>query len=224
MNPLLTQLEGTIVYSCVQKAVRGYKDPAATEEPGMEWKTSVVVIDEEYVDSLEEAMKEANAKGISIKKVKSADFEDKFKCELPEGAGSKVWVLTVRKGTTLGKTGKEVPEIYRPKIFQQIKNTRVDITYVKDKIVGNGSYGKVSIDPFTRTDGSVQLYLKNTLLSTLKVYEKKADDYEPGSEFDATPEESAPAPTPTKATPNKEKAAPKTTKPSQDNLDDDVPF
>lgn len=224
MNPLLTQLEGTIVYSCVQKAVRGYKDPAATEEPGMEWKTSVVVTDEEYVDSLEEAMKEANAKGISIKKVKSADFEDKFKCELPEGAGSKVWVLTVRKGTTLGKTGKEVPEIYRPKIFQQIKNTRVDITYDEDKIVGNGSYGKVSIDPFTRTDGSVQLYLKNTLLSSLKVYEKKADDYEPGSEFDTAPEESAPAPTPTKATPTKAKAAPKTTKPSQDNLDDDVPF
>lgn len=222
------KVEGTLVYVQVQEPVKAYVKPGAPKKPD-EWKASVVLTDEDYVDELEEYGKELDTM-LSIKKVKSAEFADKYKCDLPEGAGKNVWILTLRKSTELGKTGKPVPELYRPKVFHKVKNTRLDIT--NEKLVGNGSYGFISIDKFERTTGGASLYLKNILVTDLKEYVKQDSDYESGSEFGddsaddgngGTTKVPAKAKTtvakPTKV--EKPKAAPKS---GFDDMDDDIPF
>jgi hypothetical protein len=163
-----------------------------------------------------------------MKKVKSADFEDKYKCALPEGAGKNVWVFTLRKSVELGKTGKPVPLQYQPKVFEKVKNTLVDVTH--SKLVGNGSYGTVSIDRFDRTAGGASLFLKNLLVTKMVEYVPSESDYQPGSEFgdDSASDGDGgnvkvPATAKTKAAPAKPKAAPRPAS-GFDDMDDDIPF
>jgi len=214
-------LKGMLMYCTVQQPRRGFKAEGTTEEPGFEWSASVVVTDEDYVDNLEAEMQEMNAKGISIKKVKTADFKTKYKIDPPEDAGKNVWILKVKKSCTLGKTGKEVPEIYRPKVFQRKGGTLLDITNSTDKIVANGSIGQVSIDPFFRkTNGTTQFYLKNVLVETLIPYEPNShENVVQGSEFGIVGEAPAAEAPKAKAAPVS-KAKPK----AVEDLDDDLPF
>ena len=51
-NPY-AKVTGMLLYTCIQEAVDAYKEKGAPEKP-KEWKTSVVITDEDYVDSLEE--------------------------------------------------------------------------------------------------------------------------------------------------------------------------
>jgi hypothetical protein len=175
-----SKIEGTLVYVQVQEPVKAYAKPGTPNKPD-EWKASVVLVDEDYVDELEAYGKSLDTL-LSIKKVKSSEFPEKYKCDLPEGAGKNVWILTFRKSTELGKTGKPVPPQFHPKVYQKIKNTMVDIT--NTVLVSNGSTGVISIDKFDRSSGGSSLYLKNILVKNLIEYEKKASEYEAGSEFD----------------------------------------
>lgn len=175
------KISGMLVYVQLQEAVKGYSKPPAPPKPN-EWKASVVITDEDQLDALEAYAKTLDTM-LSIKKVKSAEFEEIYHVAPPADAGKNVWVLTLRKSVELGKTGKPVPELYRPKVFQKMGSKIVDIT--QSKLVGNGSIGTISIDKFDRTSGGSSLYLKNVLVTDLVEYTKpEGSNYESGSEFE----------------------------------------
>ena len=178
-NQDFTKVSGTIVFCQMSEPVNAYVKPGAPKKP-QEWKCSVVITDKAYKKELEKYGKSLDTL-LSIKEVDSADFEEKYKCPLPEGAGDEVWVFTLRKSTELGKTGRPVPSQYQPKVFEKIKNTMVEIT--STKLVGNGAFGTLSIDKFDRSAGGSSLFLKNLLVTSMVEYVKKDSDYEAGSEF-----------------------------------------
>ena len=146
-----------------------------------EWKASVVLTDEDYVDALEDYARELDTQ-ISLKKVKAVEFEEKYKCEVPEGAGKNVWILTLRKSTELGKTGKPVPPQFQPKVYLKEGKVLKDVTATH--LVGNGSKGAISVNRFDRSAGGSSLYLQNVLVTDLVEYESKSSDYRSGSEFE----------------------------------------
>lgn len=208
------KITGTLVYIQIQEPVKAFVKPGFPAKPD-EFKASVVLTDEDYVDAFEAYAKSLDTLA-SLKKVKTAEFQDKYKIPAPEGAGKNVWVLTFRKSTELGKTGKPVPEMYRPKVFQKMGDKFVDIT--RSKLVGNGSKGVISVDRFDRSNGGSSLYLKNVLVTDLVEYNKpEGTEYEPGSEFEdgstkvesmAKPTATSPQPSPANA-PTKGKTFPK---------------
>ena len=174
-----TKVSGTNVYCKMAEPVKAFVKPGAPKKPD-EWKCSLVLTDEDYVDELEAYGKSLDTL-LSIKKVKTSEFEEKYKCPVPEGASKNVWIFTLRKSVELGKTGKPVPDIYKPKVFEKIKNTMVEIT--STKLVGNGAKGTLSIDKFDRSAGGSSLFLKNLLVTSMVEYVKQDSDYEAGSEF-----------------------------------------
>ena len=174
-----TKVSGTIVYCQMAEPVKAFVKPGAPKKPD-EYKCSLVLTDEDYVDELEAYGKSLDTL-LSIKKVKTSEFEEKYKCPVPEGAAKNVWIFTLRKSTELGKTGRPLPDIHKPKVFEKIKNTMVEIT--STKLVGNGAYGTLSIDKFDRSAGGSSLFLKNLLVTSMVEYVKKDSDYEAGSEF-----------------------------------------
>lgn len=173
------KIYGTLVYVQLQEPVKAYVKPGAPAKAD-EWKAGVVLTDEDYVDALEDYARELDTQ-ISLKKVKVAEFEDKYKTAVPEGAHKNVWVLTLRKSTELGKTGKPVPDQFKPKIYLKEGKVLKDVTATT--LVGNGSKGAISVDRFDRTAGGSSLYLKNVLVTDLVEYEAKTSDYKAGSEF-----------------------------------------
>jgi hypothetical protein len=215
----MKKLTGTLVYVCLNKPVKAYVASGEDAKPD-EWKAGVVLTDEDVVDEYESFAKSLGAK-VSAKKVKASEFKDKYKCELPEGAGKNVWVVTLRKSTQLGRTGKEVPDQYKPKVFEKVKSTLVDIT--NTKLPANGSKGSISLDIFERTNGTASIYLKNVLVTDLIEYvPEEGSGYHAGDEFsdevDAPKAEKAEK---AEAKPAKEKAK---AKPAADEDDDDIPF
>lgn len=217
-NPY-AKIEGTLLYVSIQEASKAYQKPGTDPKPD-EWKASVVLTDEDYVDDLESWATKNDIK-LSLKKVKAVEFEEKYKTTVPEGAGKNVWVLTLRKSTELGKTGKPVPLQFKPKVYQRKGNTLVDVT--NSVLVGNGSKGIVSTDLFVRNNGSCSIYLKNVLVTDLIEYVKgeSGSDYIEGSEF-GIPVADTPEPTP-KPSANKPAGKPKAP-PVDESDDSDAPF
>lgn len=207
------KIYGTLVYVCADKPIKAYVKPGAPAKPD-EWKASVVLTDEDYVDGLEEYAKKLDTQ-LSLKKVKSAEFENIYKCDLPEGAGKNVWVLTLRKSTELGKTGKPVPEQFQPKVFEKNGKILTDITHTK--LVGNGSIGALSVDKFDRNAGGSSLYLKNVLVTTLVEYER-TESAQAGSEFEDDTDDD------TEDTPVQKPAAKQSGKKASADKDDNIPF
>ena len=213
----ITKITGTLVYVCVPKPVKAYVKKGEAEKAD-EWKAGVVVTDEDFVDEFEAYAASLDTQ-VSVKKVKVEEFEEIYKCPVPENANKKVWVITLRKSTELGKTGEKVPEKYAPKVFELTeKGNRLEIT--NEKLVGNGSKGSISIDRFDRNKGGSSLYLKNILVTDLVEY-VPVEHAEAGSEFDD--DDSVEEEKPAKAAPAKKTAAkPKADK--TDDVSDDIPF
>lgn len=203
----MKQLEGTLVYVMMDRPTDCYE-----KEKGQEWKAGIVITDEDVVDQFDEIYNKQPAK-----KVKASQFEEIYKCPLPEGAGKNVWVVTLKKNVKLSN-GEPVPDKYKPRVFEKQGNTNVDIT--QTKLVANGSKGVISIDHWAGEKGAVAR-LKNVLVTDLIEYERTASgpEYTPGQEFDSD----APAEkTVEKKTPAK-KVVPK--KGAADNSDDgDAPW
>ena len=181
------KVEGMLLYASIRDAVKAYQKPG-TDPKCNEWKVSVVLTDEDYVDELEDWAKKNDVK-LSLKKVKTAEFEEVYKTKPPEDAAKNVWVWTLRKSVELGKTGKPVPDKYKPKVYQRKGATLVDVTGTV--LVGNGSIGVVSTDLFVRNNGSASIYLKNVLVKDLVEYikEESGSSYVEGSEFGIPVEE-----------------------------------
>lgn len=213
------KVEGMLLYTCIQKPVKAYQKPGTDPKPD-EWKVSIVLTNEDYVDELEEWATKIDCK-LSLKKVKTTAFEETYKVSPPEGAGKNVWVWTLRKSTELGKTGNPVPPKFRPKVYQRKGNTLVDVT--NDVLVGNGSTGIVSTDLFVRNNGSVSIYLKNVLVTNLVefVQNDTSEGYVEGSEFGIPVAETS---SKTADEPKKEtKKTPKAQEPDMSE-DEDSPF
>lgn len=211
------KIYGMLVYVQMDKPVKAYVKPGAPAKAD-EWKASVVLTDEDFVDELEEYAASLGTQ-ISLKKVKTSEFEEIYKVAPPTDAGNKLWVFTLRKSTELGKTGKPVPDQYKPKVFEKQGTRLVDIT--TSKLVGNGSMGAISVDKFERNAGGASLFLKNVLVTNLVEYIRPEGEgtYQSGSEFEDEGQPSTPAPKaeekPVKAT--KGKAKPPV---EEDNSDD----
>ena len=166
----MKSLKGTLVYVMLDKPRACYD-----ESKGQEYKAGIVITDEDVVDEFNELYPKQAAK-----KVKSAEFEEIYKCQLPEGAGKNVWVITLRKNTKLSN-GEPVPEKYRPRVFQRKGGALVDIT--NTVLPSNGSGGEISIDHYEGKMGNVAR-LKNVLVTNLIEYERSGgSEYEAGDEF-----------------------------------------
>lgn len=217
----MQKLTGMLLYVSLNKPQKGYVKAGDAPKPD-EWKASVAITDEDVLDEYEAFAKAVDAK-TSIKKVKTAEFEGIYKVAPPEDAGKNIWIVTLRKSTELGKTGKPVPDLYKPKVFEKVGKALVDVT--NSKLPANGSYGSISIDKFERTNGTTSFYLKNVLVTDMIEYvQEEGSGYEAGSEFDDEVEvEAAPA---TKAKPAaKAEVKPKArTKVETPVDDDDIPF
>lgn len=216
----MNKFTGTLLYVSINQPVAAYVKPGEPAKP-KEWKASVAIVDEDVVDEFEAYAKSIGANP-SIKKVKATEFTEKYKAEVPEGAGKNVWVLTFRKSTELGKTGKPVPDIYTPKVMERVNRTLIDVT--NSKLPANGSLGTISTELFKRTDGSHNIFLKNVLVTDMIEYEGAASNYVPGDEFNEDSDE-AEGETPAKPAPKA--AAPKVakvrTKPPADAVEDEDP-
>lgn len=212
----MNKLTGMLLYVCLNKPQKAYVkagEPAKADE----WKSSIAITDEDVIDAYEEFAKSIDAK-TSIKKVKTTEFEGIYKVAPPEDAGKNIWVVTLRKSTELGKTGKPVPDLYKPKVFEKVGSTLVDVT--NSKLPANGSYGSISIDRFDRNNGTASLYLKNVLVTNMIEYVAQESDYNPGDEFGD--EDAAPAAAPAKA---EKPAKPAKAKPAPAEADEeDMPF
>jgi len=128
----MKKLTGMLVFVQVDKAV-----PCYDKEKGKEFKAGVVV-DEDTADAFAEIFSKQPAR-----KVKRSEFESIYKVEPPEGTEKNLYVITLKKNEKLSN-GNPVPDLYRPKVFLQTPKGRDEIT--TSKLVGNGSYGTLSID------------------------------------------------------------------------------
>lgn len=215
----MQKLTGMLLYVQLNKPVKGYVKAGDAPKPD-EWKASVAITDEDVLDEYEAFAKEIDAK-TSIKKVKTTEFEGIYKVAPPEDAGKNIWVATLRKSTELGKTGKPVPDLYKPKVFEKVGKALVDVT--NSKLPANGSYGSISIDKFERTNGTTSLYLKNVLVTSMIEYvPEEGSSYNPGDEFDDEPKEEAPKAKVAAKVEAKPKARAKVETPADE--EDDIPF
>lgn len=215
---------GTLVFVQVQEAVPAYVKPGAPAKP-KEFKAGVVLTSEDYVDALEDYARELDTQ-ISLKKVKAVEFKEKYKCEVPEGAGKNVWVLTLRKSTELGKTGRPVPPQFQPKVYLREGSVLKDVTATT--LVGNGSKGAISVDRFDRSAGGSSLYLKNVLVTDLVEYEAKSSDYRAGSEFEDSADDgegnTVKVPAKAKIIAKAKVSSKAKSRQVEEDLDDDIPF
>jgi hypothetical protein len=216
----MNKLTGMLLYVCINRPAKAYVKPGQEAKPD-EWKASVAITDEDTIDEFEEYARKIDSK-VSVKKVKTAEFENLYKVAPPEDAGKNIWIVTLRKSTKLGKTDKDVPDLYKPKVFEKVGSTLVDVT--NSKLPANGSLGSISIDKFERNNGTASLYLKNVLVTNMIEYVPEEVDYNPGEEFE---DESTQAKSAVKSAPKAEaKPAAKVAKakPVQETEDEEDPF
>lgn len=183
----MKKLDGMLLYVQLQKPVKAYVKPGEDPKPD-EWKASVAIVDEDIVDEYEAFAKKIDAK-VSVKKVKKDEFEGIYKVAPPENAGKNIWVVTLRKSTMLGKTGKPVPDNFKPRVLEKVGNTLVDVT--QTKLPANGSIGSISLDVFTRNNNTSSIYLKNIMVTKMIEYvAPEGSNYQIGDEFADEVEES----------------------------------
>ena len=164
-------LEGMLVYCMLHQAT-----PCYDKEKGTEWKCGVVV-DEDTADAFAEIYAKQPAR-----KVKRTEFKEIYKCDPPEGSEKNLYVITLKKNTHLANK-EPVPDKYKPRVFEQVGKTLVDIT--ETKLPANGSYGAISIDHYENSFGA-SARLKNVKVTSLIEFERAESNYNPGDEFDST--------------------------------------
>lgn len=169
----MKKLTGMLLYVQLDQAV-----PCFDKDKGKEWKASIAV-DEDTADAFAEIFPKQAAK-----KVKRSEFEGIYNVAPPEGSEKNLYVITLKRNEKLAN-GEPVPEKYRPRVFVDVQTDegriRKDIT--STILVGNGSYGTISIDRWDNEYGS-SARLQNILVKDLIEYERKSGGYEAGSEFD----------------------------------------
>ena len=177
----LTQntIEGTLVFVTVQTPQTKYQ---STDK---EFKVGIVV-DEDTADSWNERFPKQTAKV-----VKTSDFKETYKIDPVFPDEKKQYVITIKKPASY-KDGKELPEMYRPKVLLQDGKTAIDVT--KTTLPANGSKGKVSFEENNNDFGTFSR-LRNILVTEMIEYKKGGsnvgDDFglevQGASDFDEQP-------------------------------------
>lgn len=203
-------VEGTLVYAKLAESTKKY------ESNDEEYVISVI-ISEDQADEWEAEFKKQPAK-----KVKAADFEDKYKIPLPEQfKGEKnVYELKLKKDAI--KDGVPFYPEHRPKVFVDYDNgDRVEIT--ESRLMANGCFGKVSYRISENGFGRFAK-LNNVLMNEDGFKEYVSTSGQAGSEFGDTKEvkKEAPRKEATQARAAKETKKVVEQEPQQDELD--VPF
>ena len=177
----LTQntIEGTLVFVTIQTPQTKYQ---STDK---EFKVGIVV-DEDTADSWNERFPKQTAKV-----VKTSDFKETYKIDPVFPDEKKQYVITIKKPASY-KDGKELPEMYRPKVLLQDGKTAIDVT--KTTLPANGSKGKVSFEENNNDFGTFSR-LRNVLVTEMIEYKKGGsnvgDDFglevQGASDFDERP-------------------------------------
>lgn len=124
-------IEGVLVYCKIAQPDNKY------QSKDTEFSVGVIISDDE-ADDWDEKFKKQPAK-----RIKAAEFEDKFKFKMPEKfkGEKKVGLVTLKRDAVVD--GEAVFPDFFPKVLLDTKEgERVDIT--KSRLVSNGSVGKVS--------------------------------------------------------------------------------
>ncbi|MCZ2397850.1 MAG: hypothetical protein LC100_15070 [Chitinophagales bacterium] len=198
-------LEGMLVYCMLHQAT-----PCYDKEKGTEWKCGVVV-DEDTADAFAEIYAKQPAR-----KVKRTEFKEIYKCDPPEGSEKNLYVITLKKNTHLANK-EPVPDKYKPRVFEQVGKTLVDIT--ETKLPANGSYGAISIDHYENSFGA-SARLKNVKVTSLIEFKRSESNYQPGDEFDSADDGNGG----TVVVPAKAKTSAKSSKKVEEDSDSDSPF
>lgn len=110
-----------------------------------------------------------------VKSYKNEAFKEKFKMEPPFPEQKKQYVLSVKK--MISKDGVDLPEKFRPRVFQLIDGEKVDVTFEKE--IGNGSRGKLAYSTYsapTPEGNKITAQLVAILVEDLVVYERTGGD------------------------------------------------
>ena len=121
-------LEGTIVFAKIAQSDKKY------QSEDREYSITVIV-DEDTADEWDAKFKKQPSK-----KIKASEFEEKYKTACPIKGAKNVFAITLKKDAT--KNGEPFNPEYRPKVFLDTAEERVEIT--ESRLIANGSYGKVS--------------------------------------------------------------------------------
>lgn len=114
------------------------------------------------------------------KAVDNDEFLEKYKFdEVPFEDQDEQFVVKFKKAHS--KKGVELPEKFRPRVFEQVNGKPVDVTFTK--LVGNGSKGKVSFSTFSNSYGEF-VQLDAILVEVMNEYKSAGGAI--GSEFGAT--------------------------------------
>jgi hypothetical protein len=81
----------------------------------------------------------------AVKSLRNEAFTEKYKMEPPFPDQKKQFVVTVKK--MISKGGVDLPEKFRPRVFQMVAGEKVDITF--EKLVANGSRGKLAYSTYS---------------------------------------------------------------------------
>ena len=160
-----------------------------------------IVVDEDTADSWNERFPKQTAKV-----VKTSDFKETYKIDPVFPDEKKQYVITIKKPASY-KDGKELPEMYRPKVLLQDGKTAIDVT--KTTLPANGSKGKVSFEENSNDFGTFSR-LKNVLVTEMIEYKKGggnaadefglevqgASDFNEAQETNTTPKQPKPTSVP----------------------------
>lgn len=160
-------LEGTLVYAKVGQPDNCYQ---STEK---EWSVEVIV-DEDAAEKWDEEFVKQKAK-----KIKVADFEDKYRIPCPIKGAKYVYGIKLKRKAT--NEGVPVEDSFRPKIFvDDAEGNRTEVG--QSRLIANGSYGKVSYY-ISENDFGRFSRLQNVLMDEDKFIEYESKAGMGGSEF-----------------------------------------
>jgi hypothetical protein len=186
-------IEGTLVYAKIAEASPKY------QSKDTEYTISVIV-NEDAADAWEAEFKKQPAK-----KVKTGEFESKYKMSLPDHLKGEKNVYEIKLKRDATKDGEPFYPENRPKVFVDYANgDRVEIT--ESRLIANGSFGKVSYR-INSNDFGTFAKLQNVLMTEDGFIEYESKGGAPGSEFGEAKEVKTEAPrkAATQARANKQK-------------------
>ena len=114
------------------------------------------------------------------KAVDNDEFLDKYKFdEVPFEDEDEQHVVKFKKAHS--KQGVELPEKFRPRVFELVDGKPVDVTFTK--LVANGSSGKVSFSTFSNSFGE---FVQLDAILVVDMIEYQSAAKAPGADFGAT--------------------------------------
>lgn len=156
----MEKLNGILAYVQVQKPVDCYE-----KSKGKEFKASIIITDKAEAKEFKAYTKKVKSK-TTVKEVSRDDFEAEFKIPFPEEAtDDEVWVVTLRRNTMMGNTGRPLEERNYPKVLIDIGNKRF-LNVTKKKLPANGSKGYISFITYTPKNGESSFYLENVVINS----------------------------------------------------------